>query len=244
MKLFSFLRHRPVLLVVVVTVAAVTLTAYAQKEYKSGIDWPMPKVVAPGEAGRPPSDAIVLFDGSNLDAWEGGSWKVEDGSFRPNEGQLWTKQSFGSCQLHLEWATPSKARGVGQRRGNSGVKLMGRYEVQILDSYENETYPDGQAGAIYKQRPPLVNVCRKPGQWQSYDIIFHAPEFDAQGKLLQPATLTVLQNGVLIQDHFTLEGETAWLEAPAYHGHGAKEPLLLQNHGNAVRFRNVWVREL
>ncbi len=225
-------------------VAAVAITAYAQTEYKSGINWPRPQVVTPGAGTAAPSDAIVLFDGTDLSAWEGGPWKVQDGYFKPAQGQLATKQKFGDCQLHIEWATPTKITGEGQRRGNSGVKLMGVYEIQILDSFENETYYDGQAGAIYKQRPPLVNACRKPGEWQSYDIIFHAPKFDAEGKLTSPAHMTVLQNGVLIQDNFELLGATAWLEAPAYTAHGEKESLLLQNHGNAVRFRNIWIREL
>ncbi|REJ87893.1 MAG: DUF1080 domain-containing protein [Planctomycetota bacterium] len=245
-KLLCLARPRNGVLLLVLTVAtiAVGVTAVAQLEYQSGIDWPMPKVVEPGEGTAPPADAIVLFDGTDMSAWEGGDWPVEDGYFTPRSGHLSTCRGFGSCQLHLEWATPAKVNGQGQRRGNSGVKLMSRYEVQILDSYENETYPDGQAGAIYKQRPPLVNVCRPPGAWQSYDIIFHAPEFDAAGKLTKPATLTVLHNGVVIQDHFELQGETAWLHAPAYTAHGEKEPLLLQNHGNAVRFRNIWIREL
>ena len=243
-RLLTSCRPQLATVLVLAGVAAIAITACAQQEYNSGIDWPLPKVVTPGDGTAPPADAIVLFDGSNLDAWQGGPWKVENGSFTPDQGQISTKQNFGSCQLHIEWATPEEVKGGGQHRGNSGVKMMGRYELQILDSYKNKTYPDGQAGAIYKQRPPLVNVCRKPGEWQSYDIIFHAPEYDGAGKLKKPATLTVLQNGVLIQDHFTLEGETAWLEAPIYNAHPAKEPLLLQNHGNAVRFRNVWIREL
>ncbi len=159
-------------------------------------------------------------------------------------GGATTRQAFGDCQVHVEWATPDKVEGSGQGRGNSGVYLMGKYEVQILDSYDNETYYDGQAGSIYKQNPPLVNACRKPGEWQTYDILFSAPQFDAAGKLTKPAYVTVLQNGVLVQNHFQIEGSTAWDAPPAYSAHPDKLPLSLQDHGNPVRFRNMWVREL
>jgi hypothetical protein len=214
-------------------------------EYLSGIEWPEPPLVDPGPAGGPPSDAIVLFDGSDLSQWVGGeNWLVQDGVAISQGGGITSKQAFGDCQLHLEWAAPEKIEGEGQGRGNSGVYLQSRYEVQILDSYENKTYFDGQAGAIYKQRPPLVNACRRPGEWQSFDIVFHAPRFDAEGKLLEPARLTVLHNGVLIQDHFELQGATAWDQAPAYTPHEEKLPLHIQYHGNPVRFRNIWIREL
>lgn len=214
------------------------------KEWKSGIKWPKPKVISPGDAGKAPSDAVVLFDGTDMSAWEGSPWIVRDGHAIASKGGIRSKQGFGSCQLHVEWAAPDEVKGSGQGRGNSGVYLMGRYEVQILDSYENETYFDGQAGAIYKQHPPLVNACRKPGHWQSYDIIFSAPQFGKEGKVVEPARVTVLHNGVLIQNHFELQGSTAWHKPPEYSKHEDKLPIHLQFHGNPLRFRNIWVREL
>jgi hypothetical protein len=221
---------------------------------------PLPPVVAPGEpAGffAPPADATVLFDGSEkalTENWtdtKGGpsGWKVVDGALESvkKAGYIQTKQSFGSCQLHIEWAAPVKVEGDGQGRGNSGVFLMGTYEVQVLDSFENVTYADGQAGALYGRSKPLVNVCRKPGEWQSYDIIFHRPLFDEKGKVTRRATFTVLHNGVLIQDHVVLSGGTGWMgphAASDYKAHPDKLPFALQDHGNPVRFRNVWIREL
>ena len=182
-------------------------------EWVSGIVWPEPKVVDPGPVGGPPSDAVVLFDGRNMSAWEGGEdWPVKDGCVFTAGHDIHTKQSFGDCQLHVEWATPEKVEGHGQERGNSGVFMMGLYEIQILDSYDNPTYFDGQAAAVYKQRPPLVNACRKPGQWQTYDILFEAPRFDDKGNLVRPAYVTVLQNGVLVQNHFQIQGATDWKE--------------------------------
>src|SRR5579872_1954331 len=214
-------------------------------EYKSGINWLEPKVVNPGPVGGPPSDAIVLFDGKDLSQWNGGEkWEIKDGFAIPREAGITSKQGFGDCQLHVEWATPSEVTGAGQGRGNSGVYLMERYEVQVLDSYDNKTYFDGQTGSIYKQHPPLVNACRKPGEWQSYDIIFAAPRFDDQGKLVKPAYLTLLQNGVVVQNHFELLGGTFYERPPAYEAHPARAPIHLQFHGNPVRFRNIWVREL
>jgi hypothetical protein len=205
-----------------------------------------PRVINPGP---PPADAIVLFGGTDLSQWqhEGGgkaAWEVKDGEATVNgTGDIATKQPFGDCQLHIEWATPAEVSGEGQGRGNSGVILQGRYELQILDSYQNQTYFNGQAGAVYSQYAPLVNVSRKPGQWQSYDVIFHAPRFDENGKLLKAATITVLHNGVLVQDHVEIQGPTA--QQPArYEPHPLKQPLVLQDHGNPVRFRNIWIREL
>ena len=223
------------------------------QEWKSGIDWAEPVVVDPGppDQGAPPSDALVLFDGSDMSAWTGAEkWEVKDGAVTvvtaggddPKFAE--TRQAFGDCQLHLEFATPEVVEGSGQERGNSGVYLMGRYEVQILDSYDNKTYYDGQCGAIYKQHPPLVNACRKPGQWQTYDIIFQAPRFDDSGSLVKPAYITVLQNGVLIQNNFELEGATFYDQPPKYTAHPPKAPLQLQDHGNPVKFRNIWIREL
>jgi hypothetical protein len=221
------------------------LFAQQLKEYLSGIKWPEVKVVDPGPVGGPPGDAIVLFDGKDMSKWEGGDkWVVKDGYAITNHGDIRTKQAFGDCQLHVEWAAPQEVKGSGQGRGNSGVYIMGLYEVQILDSFDNSTYPDGQAGAIYKENPPLVNVCRKPGEWQTYDIIFKAPRFDDQGKLVKPAYITVLQNGVLVQNHFEIQGATSFYVAPKYTAHPQKLPLLLQYHNNKVQFRNIWIREL
>lgn len=220
----------------------------AQNEWVSGKNWPEPPSVDPGPPGGPPSDAIVLFDGKDMSAWTGADgWEVKDGivtvkgAFHKNAR---TKQSFGDCQLHLEWSAPEKVVGNGQGRGNSGVYLMGRYEVQILDSYDNKTYFDGQCAAIYKQYPPLVNACRKPGEWQTYDIIFEAPRFDNVGNLVKPAYVTVLQNGVLVQNHTELLGGTFYDRPPFYEAHKSKAPLILQDHGNPIRFRNIWIREL
>ena len=207
-----------------------------------------PRVI---DAGPPPSDAIVLFDGKDLSRWssqkDGGParWEVKDGAATVNgAGGIATRDGYGDCQLHIEWATPSVVKGSGQGRGNSGVYLSGRYEVQVLDSYENKTYFHGQAGAIYKQYAPLVNACRKPGEWQSYDIIYHVPRFDSEGKLLKPGTVTVLQNGVLIQDNVEIMGSTGPAGAPKYRAHPLKQPITLQDHGNPVRYRNIWLREL
>ena len=213
---------------------------------------PHPPVVTPGATDNdPPSDAIVLFDGTDLSAWKSikgdgdAKWKVENGYMQvvPKTGDILTRQTFGSCQLHIEWATPKDAKGTGQGRSNSGVFLMGKYEVQVLDNYDNATYADGQAGAVYGQSPPLVNVCRKPGQWQVYDIIFHVPVFDGD-KVVKPATITVLQNGVLVQDHWEIKGTTLWKKQAYYEPHAEKLPLKLQDHGNPMRFRNIWIRPL
>jgi hypothetical protein len=214
------------------------------QEYLSGIRWPEPPIVKPGKTNAdPPSDAVVLFDGKDLSAWEGGDqWKIEDGVAIVQGGDITTKQSFGDCQVHIEWSSPVPAEGSGQGRGNSGVFLMDRYEVQVLDSFENETYFDGQASAIYKQSPPMVNATRPPGEWNTYDIIWTAPKFHGNGSLESPAYITVLHNGVLTLNHFELKGVTPFNEAPHYTEHG-KAPIHLQNHGNPVRYRNIWVRE-
>jgi hypothetical protein len=216
---------------------------------------PVPAVIDPGtpstetSAGRPPSDAAVLFDGKDLSKWsqkDGSSakWKVGDGYFEvvPKSGYIYTRQPFGDCQLHVEFAEPSPAKGEGQDRGNSGVFLMGLYEIQVLDSYQNRTYADGQAAAVYGQYPPLVNASRPPGQWQTYDIVFHAPRFDGDGKLVRAARVTVLHNGVLVQDNVEIHGPTA-TDKP-YEAHPEKLPLALQDHNHPVRYRNIWVREL
>ena len=219
---------------------------------------PQPPVVAPAtastqeQAGKPPSDATVLFDGKDLSQWvsmDGNptKWVVRDGYMEcvKGSGYIRTLQNFGDCQLHVEWTPPVPGEGQGQGRGNSGVFLgLTRYEIQVLDSYQNVTYADGSAGSVYGQYPPLVNACRPPGQWQIYDIIYVAPRFDAEGKLLSPARLTVFQNGVLIQSNVELTGPTGWLDRVPYQPHPEKQPIALQDHGNPVRFRNIWVREL
>jgi hypothetical protein len=234
-----------------------TMSAEAQTKWKrNDMNRPVPAVIDPGtastqdSAGRPPSDAVVLFDGQDLSKWsqKDGSpakWKVADGYFEvvPKTGYLYTRQAFGDCQLHVEFAEPSPARGEGQDRGNSGVFLMGLYEIQVLDSYRNKTYADGQAGAVYGQYPPLVNASRPPGQWQSYDIVFHGPRFGGDGKLSRAARVTVLHNGVLVQDDVEIEGSTA-TEKPEYKPQQDKLPLALQDHNHPVRYRNIWVREL
>jgi hypothetical protein len=221
-------------------------------------DRPQPPVVAPAtagtqeQAGKPPSDATVLFDGKDLAQWSSmdGSptkWITRDGYMEcvKGSGYVRTLQNFGDCQLHVEWATPVPGEGEGQGRGNSGVFLgLDRYEIQVLDSFEHTTYADGSAGSAYGQYPPLANACRPPGEWQTYDIIYTAPRFDAEGKLLSPVRLTVLHNGVLIQNNIELTGPTSWLERAPYHFHPEKQPISLQDHGNPVRFRNIWVRGL
>jgi hypothetical protein len=212
---------------------------------------PEPAIVTVASGAAAPSDAIVLFDGSDLAAWErldGGEpgWKIEDGALTvvAGAGDIRTRQAFGDVQLHIEWRTPSRVSGEGQERGNSGVFLMERYELQVLDSHDNRTYANGQAGSIYKQHIPLVNASRPPGEWQSYDIIFSAPRFDSAGALLQPAFMTALHNGVLIHDHARLAGPTLYIGTPAYQAHPVQLPIRLQDHGNPVGYRNIWVRQL
>lgn len=209
-------------------------------------------ITPPAKYGDAPSDATILFDGKDLSGWksmrDGGDakWTVKDGYMEAarGAGDIATKYEFGDCQLHIEWATPAEVKGDSQGRGNSGVFLMGRYEVQVLDSYNNKTYFHGQAGSIYKQYPPLVNVCRKPGEWQTYDIIFTRPEFDEMGKAVKRGRITVLQNGVVVQNASEIYGET-FNDKPAFYiAHGPKGALKLQDHGNPVRFRNIWVRSL
>lgn len=203
-----------------------------------------PRVVAPGP---PPADAIVLFDGKDLSKWkaENGTeakWKVADGAMEVNgTGSIVTRETFGDCQLHVEWAAPAEVKGSDQGRGNSGVYLQGRYEIQVLDSYNNKTYPNGQAGSFYGHAAPLVNASRKPGEWQTYDIIFHAPKTDGDGKTT-PGSFTVLHNGILVQDHTPIPGGST--TAAMFKGVTPKGPLVLQDHGNPVRFRNIWIRPL
>ena len=211
---------------------------------------PEPSVVTPGAAQGAPSDAIILFDGTDFSNWEGArggevKWNLEEGAMivQKGTGEIRTKQSFGDCQLHIEWRTPSEVAGNSQGRGNSGIFLQNTYELQVLDSYNNRTYSNGQAGSIYKQYIPLVNACRPPGEWQTYDIIYEAPIFHEDGSLARPAFITVLQNGVLIQNHVMIRGHTDHIGLPKYTEHG-KLPIKLQDHGNPVSYRNIWIREL
>ena len=218
-------------------------------------DRPNPPVIDPGPAptkpAPAPSDAVVLFDGADTDAWQhadgrDAEWIVkDDGSMqvKAGTGDILSREHFGDCQLHLEFATPEPV-GESQGRGNSGVFFFGVYEIQILDSYENQTYADGQCAAIYGQYPPDVNASRGPGQWQTYDMVFEAPRFDESGNLESPAFVTVIHNGVVVHDHRQILGMTAHRALPSYSPHGAEGPIKLQDHGNAMRFRNIWVRRL
>lgn len=213
---------------------------------------PVPVVVTPGDGTQPPSDAIVLLGGdSDLSMWEstdGGEvkWNYNNGilTVKKNAGDIRTRNYFGDCQLHVEWRTPEEVSGEGQGRGNSGVFLMERYEVQVLDNYENRTYSNGQAASIYKQHIPLVNACRPPGEWQTYDIIWEAPVFSKEGEVLEPATITVLHNGILVQNHVEIKGTTDFIGIQTYKPHADRLPLKLQDHGNPVSYRNIWIREL
>ncbi len=213
---------------------------------------PEPRTVAPGEGAKPPSDAVILFDGKNLSEWLSpkdsttAAWVINaDGSMtvKPGAGDIQTRRSFGDCQLHLEFRTPTVVKGEGQGRGNSGIFLQGRYELQVLDCYENKTYSNGQTGSIYKQSIPLVNVCRKPGEWQAYDVLFTAPRFNVDGILVAPGHLTVLHNGVVIQLNTEIKGTTEYIGLPKNSAHGMA-PIKLQDHGDLVSYRNIWIRSL
>ena len=220
---------------------------------------PHPKVVTPASVpGGAPSDAVVLFDGTSLSHWhavhsdithEGNAgapeWRLGDGYMEvvPKTGDIESNEKFGDMQLHLEWASPVPATGTSQGRGNSGVFLMGRFEVQVLDAWDNPTYADGQAGAIYGQWPPLANPAKKPGEWNTYDILFEAPRMDGD-KVLKPAYITVIYNGVVVQNHQEAMGPTIYRHVAEYVAQPAEDSIRLQNHGNPVRFRNIWVRRL
>jgi hypothetical protein len=252
--------HKSSLLVLIVALFVVSTPMYAQVDTRWKIhdpNRPVPTIVTPGTAstqeapGKAPSDAIVLFNGTDLSQWLGtdngpAKWKVANGYMEvvPGSGYIHTKTAFGDCQLHVEFSEPVPPHGESQERGNSGVFLMGQFEIQVLDSYDNKTYADGQASAVYGQYPPLVNPARPPGQWQTYDIVFHGPRFDAAGKLTRPARITVFFNGVLVQDNVQPTGPTAHGERPPYKPGPDKAPLALQDHENPVRFRNVWIRQL
>lgn len=213
---------------------------------------PKAPLVTPGKTNADaPSDAIVLFDGKDFSKWEatkGGEagWTISDGAMtvKPGAGEIRTRQGFGDCQLHIEWRTPAVVKGEGQGRGNSGIFLMGRYELQVLDSYNNTTYSNGQAGSIYKQRIPLVNASRQPGEWQAYDIIFTAPVFYEDGRVKSAARITVFHNGVLVQNNVEIWGNTQYIGVANYEKHADKLPIALQDHGDLVSYRNIWIRPL
>ncbi|PCD02946.1 hypothetical protein COC42_00430 [Sphingomonas spermidinifaciens] len=212
-------------------------------------DRPYPAVVAPApQPGGAPADAVVLFDGTSLDAWRPSKalWTVRDGvmTIPKGAGPLTTKQSFGDVQMHLEFRSPNPPTRTSQDRGNSGIWFMERYEIQILDGHDNPTYADGTVGAVYGWKPPLANASRKPGEWQSYDIVFERPRFDAAGKLLRPAYITAFLNGVLVQNHQAMLGTTIWRQIAKYEAHGDAAPIQLQDHDSPVSIRNIWVRPL
>ena len=220
------------------------------KDPKDSEVWePEPRVVKTTAMAAPPEDAIIIFDGKNLDEWvsvKGGKakWEVKDNAMTvASTDGIKTVKSFGDAQIHIEWRTPAEVKGDGQGRGNSGIFLQSKYELQVLDSYGNRTYSNGQAGSIYKQAIPLVNACKGPGEWQTYDIIFKAPVFNDDGIKVSSAYITVLQNNVLVQNHTEIKGPTVYVGLPHYEAHG-KLPLMLQDHGNPVSYRNIWVREL
>lgn len=243
------------------------IVGYTDTPFLPGDKWhvhdpnrPQPKVIIPGTfstadaPGRPPSDAMVLFDGTDLSKWQAGNgqpsgWIVENGAMMvppkgtANGGDIMTKDSFGDMQLHIEWSAPAEVKGSGQGRGNSGVLIMGRYELQVIDSFNNPTYPDGQAGAVYGQTPPQVNASRLPGQWQVYDVMWTAPRFK-DGQLQSPAYITVIHNGVVVQNHTQVIGAVAHRNLAKYVPHEAASAFRLQDHGDRVRYRNIWVRPL
>ncbi|RYX82180.1 DUF1080 domain-containing protein [bacterium] len=240
------------------------VVGYTDTPFLPGDKWhvhdpnrPQPQIVVPPAEGpftKAPADAIVLFDGTDLSKWQAGNgaasgWVLKDGSMMvppggtPGGGDILTKDSFGDMQLHIEWCAPEEVKGSGQGRGNSGIIIMNRYELQVLDCYNNPTYPDGQAGAVYGQTPPLVNASRPPGQWQSYDVLWTAPRFK-DGKLESPAYITAIHNGVVVQNHTELLGTTQHRQLGRYEAHEPTAPLRLQDHGDRVRYRNIWVRPL
>ena len=239
--------------IILLPLAFLSLAAWAQKDPALTEIWqPEPRLVTPGKtAAAAPSDAIILLGDSNLDEWQGTDgkapkWTMDKGvlTVAKGTGVISTRKSFGDCQLHIEWRTPAEVKGNGQGRGNSGIFLMGMYELQVLDSYNNRTYSNGQAGSIYKQTPPLVNASRKPGEWQTYDIVFTAPRFNKDSSLQSQARITVLHNGVLVQNNLSIWGATQFIGIATNTWHKDKEPLVLQDHGDAVSFRNIWIREL
>lgn len=240
---------------IIFIISFIGLSLFAQDEITDPLfteDWGnVPAVVIPGEGNSAPSDALVLFGGDDLSLWIGdngevAAWDIKDGilTVKPRSGGIRTRQAFGDCQLHIEWKTPAKLKGDGQGRGNSGIFFMGQYEIQVLDSYNNRTYSNGQAGSVYKDFAPLVNACKAPDEWQTYDIIFTAPKFDKDGTLLKKARFTVFHNGILIQNNVKIAGMTAYIGIHSYTPHPDRLPLGLQDHGNPVSYRNIWIREL
>jgi hypothetical protein len=236
--------------------AAAKIDGYTNTPLQPGGKWtvhdprrPQPAIVTPGTPstqdtpGKAPSDAVVLFDGKDLSNFKTSNWLVKDGYVQVKGGQLTSKQEFRDVQVHVEWLASKDIKGSGQKRGNSGVFLMGKYEVQVLDCYQNQTYPDGMTGSVYGQTPPQVNACRPQETWQSYDIIFTAPEFK-DGKLTKPAFFTVLLNGVVVQNHTEVRGPCTWRGLAKYKAHGPTGPLSFQAHGNPMRYRNIWIRPL
>lgn len=235
---------------------SVVLAAHHEKHWEvHDMDRPPPATVTPAGpvTTAPPEDAIVLFDGNSLGKWLGNedspaAWTIAQGAATVTKtGSIRTRESFGDCQLHIEFALPDDAENLakeGQKRGNSGVFFMGRYEVQILDSYNNRTYADGQCASLYGQYPPLVNASLAPGRWQSFDIVFRRPRFDEAGNMTKPAIVTVFQNGILVQDHTEMTGATAHKREATYAAHADALPLMLQEHGDPVKFRNIWIRPL
>ena len=229
------------------------VTSSAQTSSPKETEWyyPEPVKVTPGKVpGQAPSDAIILFDGKDMSSWETDkkepiAWKIKDGALTvvPGTGQIWTKQHFGDCQLHIEFKSPAPEKYNGQDRGNSGVFLQSRYEVQVLDGDNNPTYVNGMVGSVYKQQAPAVNAYTKNGEWQVYDIYFKSPKFGTGGKLESPAMVTVVLNGILVQNNYVLKGTTPYVGYPEYQPHG-RLPLMLQDHGTEVAFRNIWIREL
>jgi hypothetical protein len=241
-----------ILLAILIILSSCTAQSQITDPKATEVWEPEPRKVTPGTNNSAPSDAIVLFDGSNFNEWvhtnkvaDSVKWTIEDSAMtvKPQTGGIKTRRTFGDIQLHLEFRTPAVVKGEGQLRGNSGVFFQERYEVQVLDNYDNKTYPNGQAGSVYKQSIPLVNACKKPGEWQTYDIIFTAPRFNDDGIKVASGRLTVLQNGVLVQNNVEIKGTTEYIGLPKNIAHG-KGSIILQDHGDLVSYRNIWVREL